>query len=101
MLVLNLSKSKINFENLNKEDLVDLERIYKNFKKQSPATIQYKLNKGKEVGNFNSSKLWHITDESDNIFLKCIGISPNEVFNSIQKHIKSTVISIPTEEEEE
>ena len=53
--------------------------------------IQFKLNAGKNVGSYNTSKLWYITDKSDRIFLKYMTDNPEEVFESIERHVSQTV----------
>ena len=55
--------------------------------------IQFKLNAGKKVGSYNTSKLWHITDKSDKIFLKYMTNRPEEVFESIVCHVSQTVLT--------
>jgi len=57
------------------------------------ATVQYKLNAGKKVGTYNTSKLWHLTDKSDIIFLKYWAETPESVSNSIENHISQTILS--------
>ncbi len=64
-------------------------------------TIQYKLNAGKNVGTFKTSKLWHITDKSDLIFLKYLCDNPQEVFDAVENHVSQTIVTVSDEEPEE
>lgn len=56
-------------------------------------TVQYKLNAGKRVGTFNTSKLWDITDKSDAILLKYMCNNPTEVKEAIDNHVYATVLT--------
>ena len=56
-------------------------------------TIQFKLNAGINVGTYNTSQLWDITDISDMIFFKYITDSPTKLKELIESHICKCVIS--------
>jgi hypothetical protein len=58
-----------------------------------PETIQFKLNAGINVGTYNTSQLWDITDISDMIFFKYITDSPVKLKEKIESHICKCVIS--------
>ena len=58
-----------------------------------PQTIQFKLNAGVNVGTFNTSSLWEITDESDRIFYKYLSSNPKEIRELVENHIAKCVIS--------
>jgi hypothetical protein len=92
---------KVPFELISTEDKKELIELSKQFSESLKDTIQFKLNAGKNVGTFNTSKLWYITDISDKIFLKYLCNNPFEVFEAIENHIKQTVISVVNEEENE
>ena len=57
------------------------------------SVVQFKLNAGKRVGSYNTSKLWYITDRSDQIFLKYMTDRSEEVFESIMRHVSQTVFT--------
>lgn len=84
---------KTPFEFLSESDLKELHTLAEEFIVNLPKSIQYKLNAGKNVGTFSTSKLWHITDKSDRIFLKYLCDNPEEVFESIENHISQTVLT--------
>ena len=85
--------SRVNFESMSKSDLAALDKLYSEFEKRLPATLQFKLNCGKQIGTYNISKLWDITDKSDAIFLKYLCDSPIEAQEAIEDHVASCVIS--------
>ncbi len=66
------------FDKLTAADKNKLFALYDEWSKRSKSTIQYKLNAGKYVGTYNTSKLWDITDKSDLIFLKYLCENPVE-----------------------
>lgn len=57
---------------------------------------QFKLNAGKNIGSYNTTRLWHITDKSDMIFLKYLTGNPKQVFKSIMHHVAQTAITHKT-----
>jgi len=96
-----LIKVKVPYKLLSKEDKDTLLKLANEFLRRIDNTIQYKLNAGKNVGTYNTSKLWDITDKSDKIFLKYLCDNPGEVFEAIEQHISQTVITVADNEEEE
>lgn len=96
-----LATVKVPYDLISDEDKNVLKKLEHLFSNSIEETIQYKLNAGKNVGTFNTSKLWHITDQSDRIFLKYLCDNPDEVFNAIETHIYQTVITVNDNEEEE
>ncbi len=78
-------------------DALDQQRLIElssSFEERLPETIQYKLNAGKRVGTYNTAKLWHLTDQSDEIFLKYLTNDPKRVFESIQRHVAETIKTV-------
>ena len=68
-------------------------RLAEQFNNEIGQHIQYKLNAGKNIGNYNTSKLWHITEQSDRIFLKYLVDDVEQLYNDIDCFIAKTVIS--------
>jgi hypothetical protein len=91
---------KVPFDLMDQDDKEVLKKLSQEFINNLEQTIQFKLNAGKKVGTYNTSKLWGITDKSDQIFLKYLCNNPKEVFNAIEEHIYLTVIT-PEEQENE
>ena len=60
----------------NPSDVKALTQIFNKWESCLDSTLQFKQNAGKKVGAYNTSRLWHITDESDLIFLKHMTDSP-------------------------
>ena len=87
------NESRISFDQLTKSDMATIEKLYSEFEKRLPDTLQFKLNCGKRIGTYNISKLWDITDRSDAIFLKYLCDDPIEAQEAIEDHITSCVIS--------
>ena len=81
------------FDIISMEDKKDLHRCFQKLIQQMPKTIQFKLNAGINVGTFNTSELWDITDISDAIFLKYISDNPVKVRDAIESHLSKCVIS--------
>jgi hypothetical protein len=79
------------FSKLSPTDRKLLIRISREFESKLPETVQFKLNAGKKVGTYNTAKLWHLTDESDRIFLKYLTKEPEIVFESIERHVSETI----------
>lgn len=94
-----LTSIKVPYELLSDADKIELKKLALKFEKNLEGTIQFKLNAGKNVGTFNTSKLWYITDQSDKIFLKYMCDNPDEVFEAIENHITQTVITVSNEDE--
>ena len=87
------NESRVNFDQMSKDDLDAIAQLYSEFERRLPKTIQFKLNCGKRIGTYNISKLWDITDKSDAIFLKYLCDDPVEAQEAIEDHISSCVIS--------
>lgn len=85
------------FDDLSKADEVALMRIADKLSKQLDSTLQYKLNAGKYVGTYNTSKLWDITDESDAIFLKYITDCPVIVQEELKTFVSQMAIAFKKE----
>ena len=85
--------SRVDFDQMSKDDVDAISKLYSEFEKRLPKTIQFKLNCGKRIGTYNISKLWDITDKSDAIFLKYLCDDPVEAQEAIEDHITSCVIS--------
>ena len=81
------------FDRICDSDKKILHECYNHLIKQMPQTIQYKLNAGINVGTFNTSALWNITDVSDAIFFKYISDNPVLLQDAIESHISKCVIS--------
>ena len=96
-----LLQMEIPFNEFNLEERNTLDKLYKEFSEKLPSTIQFKLNAGKKIGSFSTRKLWNITDQSDSIFLRHLTDNPIKVFEAIENHIASSVISVRHEENEE
>ena len=75
----------------NPSDVKALTRIFNKWESCLESTLQFKKNAGKDVGTYNTSRLWHITDESDLIFLKHMTDSPEKVLDEITTHVVSTI----------
>jgi hypothetical protein len=89
-----LTSVKVPFDDINEFDKKILNYLSEKFSASLKDTIQFKLNAGKNVGTFKTSKLWHITNQSDLIFLKYMTDKPIEVFNAIENHVFQTVITV-------
>ena len=81
------------FDKISTHDRSELEKLYNLFTKKLPKTVQYKLNAGINIGTFNTSLLWSITDQSDMIFYKYLCDDPEEVRELIENHLAKCVIS--------
>ena len=87
------NESRVNFDQMSKYDVDAITKLYSEFEKRLPKTIQFKLNCGKRIGTYNISKLWDITDKSDAIFLKYLCDDPVKAQEAIEDHVTSCVIS--------
>ena len=81
------------FDEISNKDKETLNSLYEEFCKNLPSTIQYKLNAGINVGTFNTSSLWDITDKSDMIFLSYLTDNPLLVREVIENHLAKCIIS--------
>ena len=75
----------------NVDDMKILENIFNNWSNKLSETLQFKKNANKMIGSYNTSKLWHITDKSDLIFLKYMTKYPDKTLDAITTHIAQTV----------
>ena len=64
----------INFSRLPKEKLDKLISLVDELKQAMNSAISFKLNAGRNVGNYNLAKCRHVTDRSDRIFANYLGI---------------------------
>jgi hypothetical protein len=97
----NMLNMQTPFDKLTATDEAVLEKLADEFSKGLGHTIQYKLNAGKKVGTYNTSRLWHITDKSDTIFLKYMCNDLEKVFAKIENHVFHTIMSGRDKLEEE
>ncbi len=81
------------FETINEQDELKLNSLYEHLVNNISKTIQYKLNAGINVGTFNTSSLWNITDESDMIFYKYLSSNPAEIRELVESHLAKCIIS--------
>lgn len=81
------------FEKLSKDDLATIDRVAREFKKELPSTLQFKLNAGQKVGTFNTRKLWALTDETDLLFLRLLSDDPQRDFQLLENHLAICVIT--------
>lgn len=81
------------FNKLAQSDLTRIDSIARQFREELPTILQFKLNAGQRVGTFNTRKLWHLTDESDMIFLKYLTDEPMAVFQQLENHLSICVIT--------
>jgi hypothetical protein len=89
-----LRSIKVPYELISDADKKLLKKLAHQFLENIDETIQYKLNAGKNVGTFNTSKLWYLTDQSDKIFLKYLCDNPEEVYDAVENHVFQTVITV-------
>jgi len=89
------------FTKVSPPDLSQLLNLSKDFESELPRTVQFKLNAGKRVGTYNTAKLWHLTDQSDAIFLKYLTKEPKRVFENIQRHVDETIKTVSESTDEE
>ncbi len=87
----NINSMRIPIKYFSEQDKKILSELSRIFEKRLNDTLQYKINAGKRVGSYNTSKLWDITDKSDWIFLKYMCTNPFEVKNEIENHICKTI----------
>lgn len=78
---------------ISKEDYERLQLLSDEFDQTIPNTLQFKMNASKNVGSYNIRKLWYITDKSDLILLHYLTDCPNDVFELVERHIASSIIS--------
>ena len=81
------------FDKLSSEDNQKLNVLYDSFINKLSSTVQFKRNAGKNIGTFNTKKLWDITDKSDSIFLSYIVDDVDAIMDEIENQIAVSVIS--------
>lgn len=82
------------FDELTTSDKKKLLALSAEWSKRADSTIQYKLNAGKYVGTYNTSKLWDITDESDLIFLKYLCDNPVVVQENLKLFVAQMAVAL-------
>jgi len=87
----NLTAFGLPVQEFYQRDRKKLASLADEFKNGLQKTLQFKLNAGKQVGSYNTSKLWHITDQSDMIFLRHMTDVPELAFESIILHTTQTI----------
>ena len=85
---------KFPFDMISKHDMSELKKLVKVYKSRAKSTIQYKLNAGKYVGTYNTSKLWDITDKSDEILLKYICDDYDEVREQLMLFVSQMAVTM-------
>ena len=93
LTVKDLTSFSFPFDEISITDKNVLESLYEDFCKNLQSTIQYKLNAGINVGTFNTSILWNITDKSDIIFLSYLTDNPLLAHEIIENQIAKCIIS--------
>lgn len=68
-----------------------IHEIAREYRQAIASVLQFKTNAGKGIGSYNTSKLWHITDKSDIVFLRRMTDRPELVAESMRHHILQTV----------
>ena len=86
----NVRNFPLKISSISNSDMSQLLSLADKFAKSLQGVLSYKQNAGIKVGSYNTSKLWHITDQSDTIFLKYMIKEPDTVFQSIEDHAQST-----------
>ena len=74
---------------LDAQDRTQLLRLVPELERAMVANTQFKLNAGKRVGNYNLAKCRDITDQSDSIFLRALGLS--KAWHGIELYYAQTV----------
>ena len=87
----NFSEFSISLQKIPSEMKKDLLSIHKNLTQFLPKTVQYKLNAGRNIGNYNLSKCRQITDQSDILFAEYLGIT--DVLEDIELYYSQTIKS--------
>ena len=83
----------LSFEEFSDEENRALERLHKELTDKLPDSLQFKKNAGINVGTYNTSKLWEITDKSDMIFLSHLSEHPIQVFENLQNSIVHSILT--------
>ena len=93
-----LVSAKVPYDIIIDSDKIILRKLALKLSEGLVDTVQYKMNAGKKVGTYNTSKLWNITDQSDKIFLRYLTDNQEEVFDAIDNHVFQTVITFDENE---
>lgn len=80
-------------ERLTETELKSIASLAKKFQKEIKNHVQFKLNAGKRIGNYNTSKLWHLTNISDEIFIKHLCPDLEKVQDALDGFISKISIS--------
>ena len=71
----NIASSPIGLENLEKRRRESLLASLPELESAMDANLVFKLNAGKNIGNYNLAKCRHVTDEADKVWLEAAGLS--------------------------
>ena len=85
----NVTDFPIDFHRLNARHKTQLRQLVPKLEKAMLNNTQFKLNAGKQVGNYNLAKCREITDRSDAIFSEALGIG--EAWEDIQLYYAQVV----------
>ena len=85
----NFGEFPIDFDQLQTATRQKLLEIVPNLEQAMHEAIQFKLNAGRRVGNYNLAKCRHITDLSDRIFAQTLGLS--NVWDDIELYYSQVV----------
>ena len=94
----NIGEFPIDFRQLTIASQNELLQIVPSLETAMDNALQFKLNAGRQVGNYNLAKCRDITDISDNIFAERLGLST--VWNDIQLYYDQVIKTDFTIEEE-
>ena len=87
----NVKSFPLNLLSVSNSDMPKLLALSNRFARSLKSTTNYQRNAGIKVGSYNTSKLWHITDRSDLIFLNYMTEDPQSVFQCIENHVRSAL----------
>ena len=85
----NVGDFPVDFSQLSKDNVNELLEIVPSLEAAMTEATQFKLNAGRRVGNYNLAKCRDITDLSDHIFCKALGLS--DVWKDIELYLAQTV----------
>ena len=85
----NFADFPADFERLNSEQKAKLLAIAPELETAMSRAIQFKLNAGRRVGNYNLAKCRHVTDRSDAVLAKAWGLE--SVWEDIELYYFQTV----------
>lgn len=84
---------KFPYQKLSETEKNKITALAQEYRKELPKTVQYKKNAGMNVGTYNTSKLWYLTDLSDSIFLPYISSQSMELVTEINQLVSKSFIS--------